>query len=263
MPPKEHYRLYGAKEGRISHINQEFDIIRDKINSLNLSILELGPFDNPRFSGHNVKYMDVLDQAELEDRKKKYKRKKKVPIIDYVCRDGRLGSINEKFDIVFSAHCIEHNISLIDHLNDVYKILNESGVYIAIIPDKRYCFDFNIPETTISDIIDNYYKKEDVPIKELVNYYALSSHNDPIRHWNGDHEYECNKICGIKKAVDLHLKNELEFSKFTFHRLRTYPSKFKEIVSQIYALNYIKMKPSVIYGTLKNRFDFLAILERG
>ena len=116
MPPKEHYRLYGAKEGRISHINQEFDIIRDKINSLNLSILELGPFDNPRFSGHNVKYMDVLNQAELEDRKKKYKRKKKVPIIDYVCRDGRLGSINEKFDIVFSAHCIEHNISLIDHL---------------------------------------------------------------------------------------------------------------------------------------------------
>src|SRR5579872_180659 len=148
---KKHFEIHGKKEGRISNS------IQSRTNFIELipkdaATLEIGPFYNPVAKGKNVKYFDVLNQSDLTARAKSIGTPyENIPKIDFVDPQGDLSVISEQFDVVVSCHCIEHQPDLIDHLQKVEKLLNPGGFYFIIIPDKRYCFDHFIPETTIAE----------------------------------------------------------------------------------------------------------------
>jgi predicted SAM-dependent methyltransferase len=59
--------------------------------------------------------------------------------------------VYEQFDIAFSSHVIEHTLDFIKHLNQVCDILKNNGHYFLFVPDKRYCFDYFSPESTMPD----------------------------------------------------------------------------------------------------------------
>lgn len=130
-----------------------------QLGQTDLNLLEMGPFDNPILSGCNVKYADVLDREEVLFKAKEYKREfNRTPeLIDYVIKDGSLKRIKDKFDLVFSSHLIEHQECLVSHLKEVSSLLPPDGVYLLFVPNKKYCFDHYIPESTISDILARYY----------------------------------------------------------------------------------------------------------
>lgn len=140
-----HYLNYAEKLGKSSceYDRREGLISFLKKNCKDASILEIGPWDNPSCTGENVEYFDVLDTVKLKERAKLHHRPfNHIPEkIHYVHSEGDLSIIDKKFDIVFSSHVIEHQPDLITHFQRVSRLLQENGLYILCIPDKRYCFD--------------------------------------------------------------------------------------------------------------------------
>ena len=154
----EHYSIYGQNEGRICSKIFNRDTLTTHINKL--KCLEIGPFDVPVLRGENVKYFDVLDKEGLTARAIQINRINNIlniPDIHFVDNNGDLAIIkNEKFDIVLSCHSIEHQIDFVEHLRGVSNLLLPNGYYVIILPDKRYCFDHFLKETTIADIINSH-----------------------------------------------------------------------------------------------------------
>ena len=135
------------------------------LDERSLTALEISPWDRPFLSGKHVKYFDAFDSDTLRKTAAEASRHaNRVPEkIDFVSPKGDLGVVAETFDIVFSSHVIEHTPDLVEHFQQVSRILNKGGVYVLIVPDKRYCFDYYHPESTISEVIEASVSKRKIP----------------------------------------------------------------------------------------------------
>ncbi len=94
--------------------------------------LEVGPYYTPILRSSTVKYFDVLDHAGLVKKANSdpsyFEQVSaasllQIPTIHFVDPHGDMSNIEEKFDIVFSSHNIEHQVYLIKHLQQVSNIL--------------------------------------------------------------------------------------------------------------------------------------------
>jgi hypothetical protein len=185
-----HYESHGIAEGRLGHPIALRECVIDALASFPGSILEIGPFYQPACSGPNVRYFDVQDAAGLHEHAgKEGLSEERIPeVIHYVHESSDLSAIPETFDVVFSSHVIEHQPDLIHHLNGVNNILNDRGVYIAVIPDKRFCFDHFIPETSIGEIIEAHAQRRTRhTISAHIDAIMGVTHNDATAHWEGRH----------------------------------------------------------------------------
>lgn len=258
----KHYEFYGKNEGRkCSEIDSRNSII-EILKQNKSKTLEIGPFDCPLITGENVKYLDVLNKEELIDRCKKINRVNNIDNIPFIDYTNGLKNIQEKFDIVISCHSIEHQLSLIDHLNEVYNVLENNGYYVLIIPDKRYCFDHFIQETSLLEVLDDYFSKRDNhSIKSLIEHRCYTTHNDCARHWNGDHGQKF--IDNNKFLLKYSLKEYIDKTGYIdVHNYQFTPDSFNEIITKLVFLNLTKFRIEEIYSTLTNSNEFFVILKR-
>ena len=264
-----HYNLYGINEGRICSIFKNRNDLAHFIKKCNFkSCLEIGPFDCPVISGKNVKYFDVLNKEELYLRALKINRihnLNNIPFIDYYDKNSNLNIIKNKFNLILSCHCIEHQTDFIQHLIDVENLLLPDGYYIIILPDKRYCFDHFIKETTIADIIDNHINnKKFHSIKSIIEHRALTCHNDTDRHWKNDHgkqHIEMNTDY-IKNCIEEYYQSKKNDTYIDVHSLQFIPKTFENILNILNELKYINLKIEKIYPTLYGSNEFFVILKK-
>jgi len=259
-----HYETHGINEGRTcSKILNRQDLT--KCIGSEKRCLEIGPFDCPVLTGENVKYFDVLGQEGLKERAMKIGRTqciKNIPYIHYVSNKADLSIINDTFDVVLSCHSIEHQLDFIGHLNDVSKILRPNGVYIIICPDKRYCFDHFIKETTIADIIlMNENKSATHSIKSVIEHRALTCHNDSMRHWNNDHG---KQTIDEKESSLLDAINEYKSSDeyIDVHSLQFTPSSFEKNVNLLCQNHFTDLAVHRVYNTRFGSNEFYAVLQK-
>jgi SAM-dependent methyltransferase len=244
------------------------------LNSLpkNSTVLEIGPFYSPFCKGANVKYFDILDRESLIERALRINpdiNPQSIPVIDYVSATGDLSIISETFDAVFSSHVIEHQWDLIDHLQKVSSLLNNGGKYYVVVPDKRFCFDHFNNITTIADIINaNFEKRKKHSLKSVIEHRAFITHNDPVKHWKGDHGF-VDSVSNRTKLLDTIseiIKNAIsEFNDNEFidvHAWYFTPDSFAGIISMLNKLGYTDFKIGRVYPTLKNSREFFAVLEK-
>jgi SAM-dependent methyltransferase len=242
------------------------------------STLEIGPFLKPRLKRQdfNVKYFDVLNKEQNIARAQRiidagsavaeeYMRNiQTAPDIDFVDESGNLAVISEKYSAIFSSHCIEHQVDLVDHINQVHDLLLPGGRYFLVVPDKRYCFDHFIPETRLIDLIagnlDN--RRYHSPLKVLEHRLYLT-HNNAQRHWSGDHgEPNINIvqdnfiINAIKEASSANNRY------IDVHNLAFTPLSFENNVSELHRIGLVKMFSARVYPTLRNTFEFMAVLQK-
>ena len=262
---EKHYKENGKNEGRIcSKISNRSELIK-YIDTNKFKCLEIGPFDCPNLKGEKVKYFDVLDQDSLKKRALKLNRNGDVPYIDYVNSNGDLKIIDENFDLVLSCHSIEHQLNFIQHLQNVSELLNDNGYYVIILPDKRYCFDHFIKESTIADIICQYTNKPKLhSVKSVIEHRALTCHNDSIRHWNDDHGKQnyCSDTNSIIDAIKEYQDSISNNQYLDVHSLQFTPDSFKNIINLLNQLNYIDLLIDNVYNTIKNSCEFYVILKK-
>ena len=115
-----------------------------------------------------------------------------------------MSSINEKFDLIFSSHNIEHQIDLVSHLQQIEKLLNDNGQIILLVPDKRFCFDHFVPESPFSDILESYYNKDKFhPFRTILSMVCETTHNNPNKHLAGDNgEIKGKDVNCYKEALE-------------------------------------------------------------
>ena len=240
-------------------------LLQEGINQYALKVLEIGPFDNPFLSGDSVKYFDVLDTEKLKERAKIHNRSfnRTPPKVHYVEPTGNLKIVYEKFDIVFSSHVIEHQPNLIRELNHVENILNDGGLYILFIPDKRYCFDYYRPTSKLSDVLSAFMRNASLhSAKSIAEHFCMTTHNNPINHWRGDHG-ELN----ITKEKILNAKNVYEKSVHgggyvDVHAWAFTPQIFGDIIEKLNRLDLINLKLYRLCHTLIGRQEFCCILKK-
>lgn len=149
-----------------------------------LPALEIGPFDVPFLVGGDVEYFDILDQAQLRQRAiEHFRNPQDCPFIHYT---GTLSTIQKQFAAVFSSHTIEHTPDLVGHLTDVCNLLRPGGSYFVIVPDKRYCFDHFLPESSFGDVEDGRGRQRPT-LGAVTDHLTRKTHNRPMLHWLGVH----------------------------------------------------------------------------
>jgi len=228
------------------------------------SVLELGPFDVPQIVGPGAAYFDVLNQEELRKRAVQEERDPAgCPVIDYVSECGDLSIVPVPFDAVFSAHVIEHQYDLIQHLVDVYRILKPGGSYYLIIPDKRYCFDHFLKTSSIDDVVEAASGGSAKNVERAIrdSYHNLS-HSIPWKHWLGLHGQRID-YRGMDKADCEPAIESFRAGKYRdVHTFHFTPSSFHAILSGLFALGRIPLRPVAVHDTRFGVQEFFAVLER-
>jgi SAM-dependent methyltransferase len=227
-------------------------------------ILEIGPLNRPLITGHFMKYFDLLPTEKLKIRAVDQGLDPiSVPPIDFHDENGDLSVIADTFNDVISAHCLEHQPDLVRHLQNVSRILKStSGRYWIVLPDKRYCFDALIPETSLTGIVEAFDKHLTKPsIWKVIEHRALTTHNDPVEHWNGNHG---DPDTNLKSRWDA-AKKEFEDSDGAYidvHCWQFTPQSFVNIINGLLKLGYIDFEVEEIFDTPTNDLEFCAILKK-
>lgn len=256
----DHFSRYGIAEGRQGHPRGSRPAFKDYIATFD-SVLEIGPFNTPLASGKNVRYLDVLDAIQLRQ------RATTLGLDPSGCPErihylGDIFDIDETFDVVVSSHCIEHQPDLIHHLQGVAKVLRPGGDYLLYVPDKRYCFDHFIPESTVAEAIQAHRERRISHIlRSVIEHHALNTHSDPGRHWAGDHDVQHGKVLSerIKDATELYKTSDAYID---VHAWYFTPHNFSEIMSALYDCGHTGLRPLEVYTTLHNELEFFAIMRR-
>ena len=229
------------------------------------SVLEIGPFCSPMLKGSNVRYFDVLDSAGLAERAKRVGRKPEPPaIIHYVSPNGDLGVVTERFEAVFSCHCIEHQPDLVKHLKQVAEILPKGGRYYLVIPDKRFCFDHFLPESGIAQVIAAHVEERAThTVESVLEHRALITHNDARRHWQGDH-FSSGSGKDLPKKVHEAVQEYLDAagSYIDVHAWKFTPEGFRQTMDILFEAGFIPLSAERVYNTPRGTQEFCAILRK-
>ncbi len=259
----QHYGAFGRSEGRMaSPAGSRHGFLA--LVPPDAKILEIGPGHSPGFTSENTKYFDVVDSEGLRKRALHYSENpaRVPPLVHYVSPKGDLGIVQEQFDVVYSSHAIEHQPDLVKHLQEVTRLLAPGGSYFVICPDKRYCFDRHIPESSIGEVLEAHMVGRSIHRPaDYIDALAMGSHNDPVRHWAGDSPRQ-----GINAALATQAIEEMRAANGAYidcHAWRLTPTGFREIVEALYQLGKSPLRPVRLYETTLNQNDFFTVLQRG
>jgi SAM-dependent methyltransferase len=261
---RSHFDHFGKTEGRAGS-PQSFREQFLPLISQTVDTLEIGPYCGPQLRGDKVRYFDIAGrEALIEMAKQQQYPITEAPVIDYVSPTGDMGVINDQFDQVFSSHCVEHQSDLVRHFSEVSRILPEGGSYFLIVPDKRFCFDHFLSESTIADVLGAHIEQRRLHYaKSVLEHRVLTTHNDPIRHWKGDHGLPVSQQQGldcVRGAIDHIVKNANVY--LDTHAWHFTPQIFEDLLTQIYQLGLSMLKVDKVYNTPFGRFEFCAILSK-
>jgi SAM-dependent methyltransferase len=262
----QHFVTYGHREGRQSSNVAGREVLIPQIPP-DHPALEIGPFGAPQISGPYARYADYLSTDELRKRAPDHGfEAERCPEIHYVLRDVELGAIPERFWSVFSSHCIEHQPDLIKHLHDVATIMEPGGRFFLVVPDKRYCFDHFVPESNLADVFLAPAEKRRLhSLRSILISQSMLTHNDPTRHWNGDHGEMPIAESGqaaLDAAVAQYTRSMETGEYIDVHAWQFTPQSFHAICSSLFALGFTTLKPVAIGATMWGRTEFCAILQK-
>ncbi|MFS0772481.1 class I SAM-dependent methyltransferase [Sphingomonas sp. 1P08PE] len=228
-----------------------------------LDALEIGPFDRPMLNGPSVRYFDVLDTDGLVDRARRIGRNcGQVPAITYVSPVGDLAVVDRTFDAIFSSHAIEHQPDLVAHLQGVSRLLNAGGAYYVIVPDKRFCFDHYLPETTIDDLLLAHRTKRRVHTRKAVLAHTLeTTHNDAMLHWIGIHgkpEVDAERRAnGEAEAAQADAGIYVDVHAWFFS-----PGQFQRLMGELAREGLIDLQVERVHATAYGSLEFSAVLRK-
>lgn len=228
------------------------------------SVLEIGPFDCPQFEGENVSYFDVLDQNDLRRRAVAHGRlPERCPQIDFVSPNGDLRIVDRKFQTVFSSHVIEHQPDLIAHLRAVQDILAPGGQLCMIVPDKRFCFDHFIPESTIAEVVDAAAQAKTHSARSVLLHSLFTTHNNAIAHWLGFHgdRPRSHREHDVIKAAMAEQQRSIDGEYVDVHAWYFTPDGFLDVMRALGATESIGLTPVKIHRTAFLDQEFFVVMR--
>ncbi len=129
-----------------------------------MRVMELGPLDRPIAPKSDGWLASVVDHATREDLVEKYRADPNVDTsrieeVDIVWAAGRLdevlpGGSRGTYDAFIASHVIEHVPNPVGLLQSLERVLRPTGVISLVVPDKRFCFDFFKPLSSVGELLE-------------------------------------------------------------------------------------------------------------
>ena len=293
--PIERYKQFAVEHGQTTcnydYRKNLWKLLQSAINRRGLKALEISPWNALLLRGDSVKYFDAADsETLLKTAAEAGKTNQGVPAkIDFVSPNGDLGVVDENFDIVFSSHVIEHTPDLVEHFNQVSRILNPGGLYVMCIPDKRYCFDHYHSESMLSEVIEASVNKRKFPsLASVINQGFTLTHNSARVHWRGKHgeryghrnapfpdrlkvkildEYfgddgKDNRRETLLRCIEKYNEARERGEYINTHNWRFTPENFRYIADMLNDLKFIDLPLYRCCNTIWGRLEFIAMLEK-
>lgn len=226
----------------------------------NARILEIGPFAWPLLRGQDIAYADVLTTEQIMARARDIGViADDAPIINYVVLPSDLSGVKERFRAVVSCHVIEHQPDIIGHLQQVGQLLAPGGRYFLIVPDRRFCADHYLANSTLDEMIAAHSEgRVTHTLRSLIQHRVLTVHNESRRHWEGDHGRRFDDF-------SIRLKDALvEFAAGDFVDLHAWhfdPDSFRDVVTDLADLEQVPFHVDVVYPTRRGDLEFYAVLS--
>lgn len=257
---RNHFEHFGRSEGRVAtSIESRADFVG--LIDRDCAALEIGPFYSPQLKGPRVRYFDVLDQRHLQERAGRLGADTaQVPHIHYVSSIGDLSVVDEKFATVFSAHCVEHQPDLVRHLLQVETLLEPGGRYFLAIPDKRFCFDHFLPESTLSEVVAAAHEKRSAHLfRSVFEHRLMTCHNDSHAHWRNEHgprpEPDAEGLRGVQDEWVAADGNYIDVHAWQFT-----PESFCSIIERTRRLRLHHFVVERVYSTVTSNIEFFSVL---
>jgi SAM-dependent methyltransferase len=146
-----------------------------EFTSIPFSCLEIGPFTRPTFLPSECE-LETLDYYTTEELKAQAVKISQNPndVIDvkYVCKSENYRDlVDRKFDVIVAAHVVEHVVGLVKYFQMIRELLNDNGLFLIVLPDKKFGFDKFRVDTTLAEILFEYFYP-DLPWK---SFYSLQT----------------------------------------------------------------------------------------
>lgn len=188
--------------------------------------IEVGPGDRPFPipAGAQISYGDIRKHEALEN----YFQTTNVTPVQDVDAQTFEGVKNDSLDFVISAHVIEHLRDPIGSIVNAMRVLKVGGTHILVVPDMRYTFDRNRPETTVEHMLTDFsdggastcrssyeehlryvhpYLTGETYSESDIEYYA----DENVKRWR---DFDCHFHAWSRAGFEKLLRAAMEFSPF-------------------------------------------------
>ena len=122
-----------------------------------LSGLEIGALCYPLLTKEDsdIKFYDICSKETLIERFGEFFPDKTFVDVDFVAGARSLPEVlgDNKFDYFIANHVVEHIPDFIGFFQDISERLNDGGIFFLAIPDCRFTFDHDRPETSAGHLI--------------------------------------------------------------------------------------------------------------
>jgi hypothetical protein len=231
--------------------------------------LEIGPSLRPivpKRDGYNVETIDHTDKKGLQE---KYAAQghdvEGIEDVDYIWNGEAYAELTGKknhYDYIVASHMIEHTNDMIGFLCDCSAILKENGILSLAVPDKRYCFDYLRPVTSISKVIDSHISHNTVHTPGSV-YEQVSntckSYNDIA--WSCPHPpVMMNPVHNIQDAVSAYKESLNQTGYIDIHNWVFTKSSFELLIYDLNCLGLINMRTTASFDTEGHEF-FVSLIK--
>lgn len=143
-------------------MNLETLVIANKVQAVRTTIaaglrgigIEVGagarPFPVP--AAAQLIYGDIRDRQTLQS----YFSADDVIVGDTIDAQTFAGVSDASVDFVISAHVIEHLRDPLGAIVNALRVIKPGGVHIVVVPDMRFTFDRNRPETSLEHLLTDF-----------------------------------------------------------------------------------------------------------
>ena len=172
-------------------MNRKIEILK-YISKENKGI-EIAPWHSPiapKKEGYNCLILDVFDTSRLIENAKSaglsQEQIDNIECVDIVSNSIELDKVIDirgeigTFDYIISSHNFEHIPNPIKFLRASGRVLKNNGNLSMAIPDKRACFDYFNPITTLGTWLNSYIENQIKPNLQQIferNYVRAAYHN--------------------------------------------------------------------------------------
>jgi SAM-dependent methyltransferase len=239
-----------------------------------MRILELGPLTGPIAPRSNGWFTSVVDHASREELVEKYQSDPNVDTsridkVDFVWSAGPFHDavpteLHGTYDAFVASHVFEHIPDPIGLLVSLERVLRPTGVVSLVVPDKRFCFDFFKPLSSVGELLDAHARNAvRHSRKARFDHEAYSIRADgefafsrrPVR----DIEFFVS-LSDAKRSFDAH-QEDADAQYVDVHGWTFTPSSFELAILELSALRVIDFSIARSFPT--EGCEFYVTLHRG
>ena len=261
---REHYKIYGKREGRMLRRLFSRTSCEEKVFHLldkkGLG-LEIGPSHNPKAPKKKGFNVHILDHATADQLRVKYKgheiygvKLENIEEVDFVWHGESLLEVIGKtgcYDWIIASHVVEHVPDLISHLQQCEALLKTTGILSLVIPDKRFCFDYFSSCSSTGNVLDAYAEKRVRPSHgQIFDHFVNASRRDGNIAWASDGHGGANELIHtFAQTQALWARSVSTADYIDAHCWRFTPSSFRLLVSDLLSLGLIGLEIKAEFDT--------------